>query len=197
VPDEEIGPGLPYECGVVTLERNVCLLRSFCNACESDTDCLGLPNQICARDPSGAKICTVQCDPQVNSCPWGSAAVCGVWDTELGVATCSHRFGQCTGQGLSCEPCVDQADCPLGYCEQSSFTGERYCVDFSASCTCPEGTAVSCIDGGCPMTPAPALRPMTCYGGAYFADTSIFQKCIGSATDRAEEGEPESCWPAL
>lgn len=196
VPDAEIGPGRAFECGRASLTYRVCLKRGFCNACETDADCLGRPNQVCAKDRSGEKACTVLCDRSVNSCPWGSAAVCGLWDEELGKETCAHRFGRCTGDGSGCHPCLDDDDCPRGLCQENRFTGERFCVDLEANCDCPEGTAVSCSGGGCPLTPAPASQPMACFGGTELAGSVFENTCVG-AIGAGTAGEHFGCWPSL
>jgi hypothetical protein len=74
-----IGAGKAFECvQPFGLVRHVCERRSFCSSCQTDEDCLAVPGQICARDQSGEKICTQRCDPDVDSCPWGNASVCGV-----------------------------------------------------------------------------------------------------------------------
>jgi hypothetical protein len=145
-----IGAGKEYACGPLTLLRNICLKRDFCNECETDTDCLGLPDQICSKDSGGRKICTEICDSATNSCPWGNAAQCGDWDGD-GVFTCSHRYPTgCVGEGKSCHPCIDDLDCPGGLCLQSDFTLERYCVDLAPECTChPCSTDTDCPNGQC------------------------------------------------
>jgi hypothetical protein len=197
IPDSDIGAGRPYQCSPVGLNRRVCLHRGFCNECDTDSDCLGKPNQICARDRSGQKICTRLCDPNLNSCPWGSAAGCAVWDDDLGVPTCSHRFGSCRGEGASCHPCVDSSDCPRGYCQETAFTGEHYCVDVSATCSCPSGTSGLCKGGGCPLTPEPAGLEMSCFGGSGLVEDPRFNTCIGASGSRSGGGEPDGCWPSL
>jgi hypothetical protein len=195
VPAREIGPGKHYECGALELKTRLCLVREFCNECKTDADCAGKPHQICARDESGQKICTVLCDSGVNSCPWGSAAVCGLWDTDLGKETCTHRFGSCRGEGKSCQPCIDQTDCPDGLCTETQFTGERYCVDLSVSCSCPAGTESTCVGGGCPNTPAG--KPLTCLGGSIYIDSPLAGKCLGAETDPLSEASRQGCWPAF
>ena len=52
----------------------------------TDADCLGKSNQVCADGGNGEKICTVLCDPAVNSCPWGNS-------------TAVRRLGQEARQG--------------------------------------------------------------------------------------------------
>jgi len=193
IPSSDIGDGKPYRCGPVSLLFNVCRHREFCNSCTTDADCLGKPNQVCADDGSGEKICTVLCDPDIGTCPWGSASRCGVWDQKLGVATCAHRFGSCHGTGKSCEPCVQQSDCPSGYCTEAKFSGERYCVDLSVSCACPAGTTSSCSGGGCPLTPGGL--PMTCEGGSDNEGSPLFDKCIGANANVGERATNEGCWP--
>ena len=156
VPLEQIGDGLPFHCGAQGAERRVCRQREFCSPCGSNADCLGIPNQICAKDESGEKICTRLCDTETRSCPWGNAGGCGYFDDDLGVATCSHRFGSCHGTGKTCEPCRSDDDCPGGACTQSGFTGERWCVNFDTTCACPHGADATgtCSDGGCPKSPS-------------------------------------------
>ena len=195
VPLTDIGPGKHFQCGRVALVVNVCLHREFCSTCDSDADCRGVPNQVCAKDESGQKICTVLCDPNLDSCPWGNAAACGKWDPSLGVATCEHRSGSCHGTGSSCDPCVQQTDCPNGWCNEARFSGERYCVDTTVACSCPSGTTQTCTGGGCPVTPG--NRPMTCYGGSSYASTPVAGLCIGAPADAAERASKESCWPGL
>src|SRR5262249_40602523 len=160
-----------YKCGPVTVLTTRCLHREFCTPCDSDTDCLGVRNQICAKDDSGEKICTVRCDDNTNSCPWGAAASCRATDTDVGPPTCSHRFGSCHGTGKSCEPCVDERDCPTGACTSESFTNEHFCIDYGQSCSCPSGTTAQCTGGGCPLTPAPARSQMACLGGDAYGGT--------------------------
>jgi hypothetical protein len=195
IPNGSIGPDAEFTCGPFSLQRRICKRRSFCSPCETDADCRGRSNQICARDQSGQKICTVLCDPGAGSCPWGNATRCGVWDEALGVATCSHRSGSCSAAGESCSPCVDEAGCPGGTCEQSHFTGERFCVDLRVRCQCPDGETGACEDGGCPLTPAPANLTMVCYGGSDFVDTPYDQACVGAVTSGTQSGEPQGCWP--
>jgi hypothetical protein len=191
----DIGLGKHFRCGPVALVTTSCLHREFCNTCDSDVDCLGKPNQVCAKDESGEKICTVLCDLDLNSCPWGNAASCGVWDTALRVATCEHRSGSCHGKGKSCEPCVDQTDCPDGWCSEAQFTGERYCVDTTVSCSCPSGTTGTCGGGGCPTTPGG--REMNCWGGTAYEGSPGFDQCVGAVADSTERASKESCWPRL
>lgn len=187
IPDDQIGPGRTYECGPIALNVNICLIRGFCNSCETNTDCLGRANQVCAKDRSGNKICTVLCDREFNSCPWGNASICGLWDETLGKETCAHRFGQCTGDGSGCQPCVNERDCPTGFCAQEQFTGERFCVDLSATCSCAEATSTTCSGGGCPLTPAG--EQMACFGGSQYVDSAYEDRCVGSS-------QSDGCWPA-
>ena len=167
-------------------------VRILIHSKRTDVDCLGEPNQICARDGSGGKICTALCDPAANSCPWGSAASCRVWDPDVGVPTCGHRFGACSGDGKSCEPCVDEKDCPNGTCVEENFTGERYCIDLSVACKCPAGTAGVCGGGGCP--PSPGRLAMTCYGGSEFDGTPYYGACVGADTDPSARASRSGCW---
>ena len=158
VPASEIGDGQRYRCTPVGPVRDQCVKRRFCAECETDEDCRSTPGLICARDLSGAKICTTPCDLTTGSCPWGNAAVCRVTDDERGIATCSHRFGSCRGEGNPCEPCARDQDCrETGFCYGSSFTGERYCIDFAEAgqCNCTGETIQGgvCQGGGCPLTP--------------------------------------------
>ncbi len=192
----DIGAGKSFQCGGVGLVTNLCVYRGFCDSCTTDADCLGIAGQVCAKDTSGTKICTVVCDPANDSCPWGGAASCAVTDPALGVATCSHRFGSCHGTGKSCEPCVDEKDCPNGFCQQEPFTSEHYCVDLTANCSCPSGTMTTCLGGGCPLTPAPGSLTMTCYGGSQYVGSAAGGKCIGASRDPGSgQQSSEGCWP--
>jgi hypothetical protein len=197
VPSAQIGPGQPFQCGSHGVTRNVCRPRRFCTSCESDADCLAAPNQICAADQSGAKICTELCDPSVPSCPWGNASICGVWDQDLGVATCAHRFGNCVGDGKSCDPCEKDADCGSnGACTESTFTGEHWCVDFDATCSCDGLTETNglCTGGGCPASPS-GLE-LECQVPSATASAGI---CVGANTVSgflASASSPQTgCWP--
>jgi hypothetical protein len=191
---DQIGAGKHYTCGPVRLLVNQCRHREFCNPCKSDTDCFGKPNQICAADQSGEKICTVLCDANLNSCPWGSAAVCGDWDKTLGKSTCAHRFGSCHGEGAGCEPCREDTDCPRGLCVEATFTGEKYCVDLEPKCDCPDGTPQACSGGGCP--PSPSGAPLVCLGGDAYDNVATGKICFGANTDLAASSR-EGCWPSL
>jgi hypothetical protein len=186
---DRIGSGKEYACASQGIELHSCRKRAFCSACTTDADCRGIENQICAQDPSGAKICTFTCDPQHKSCPWGSATTCDVYDTELGVPTCAHRAGMCKAAGNSCEPCTDDADCPYGFCSTSSFTGEHFCVDRRDDCSCGVGED-SCFGGGCPMTPG-GLE-MFCVPASSGAAPSA---CYGASAINGDETGQLGCWP--
>jgi hypothetical protein len=195
VPSDQIGNDKLEYCGRGGLSRNLCVKQPFCSECESDADCLSLPGGLCARDISGAKICTQACDENTNSCPWGSATICGVWDEERGVATCSHRFGTCRGTGASCEPCVREEDCPGGTCYGSSYTGERWCVNFETTCSCSGLTVRSgvCQGGGCPRTPGEQV--MLCLAGENESDPGL---CLGAPTTASWTNSLQlGCWGRL
>jgi hypothetical protein len=149
-----------------------------------------MPNHVCAADGSGGKICTVLCDPLAPTCPWGNASSCAVHDAELGVPTCAHRFGSCSGSGQSCEPCVDDRDCGAAYCTGSSFTGERFCIDLQATCECAAGEEF-CFGGGCPVTPG-GLQ-MNCVPEVENGAPSV---CFGAATVPGDQTSQLGCWPA-
>jgi hypothetical protein len=195
VPVDQIGPGLPFHCGDLGVERKVCRQREFCSPCASDADCLGIPNQICARDESGEKICTRLCDTETRSCPWGNAAQCGVYDQDVGLPTCSHRFGSCHGQGKTCEPCRSNDDCPGGGCTASSFTGERWCINLSTHCDCemPDATGV-CLGAGCPDSPSGL--PLQCIGDK---SSQLFDVCYAANSGTLTQlgSSPQTgCWGA-
>ncbi len=179
VPLDQIGDDKPYRCGQLGVERSVCRQREFCSTCETDADCLAVPNQICAKDGSGEKICTRLCDPGVRSCPWGSASECGNFDADLGVPTCGHRFGSCHGTGETCEPCRGNSDCPGGVCAASQFTGERWCINLSTRCECKNGVDASgaCSDGGCPRSPGGLT--VVCIGDE---QSTLFNVCYAANT---------------
>lgn len=178
---------------------SACVRRNFCSSCETDADCLAVPGQICARDRSGAKICTVPCEAGVDACPWGNASECGMFDTERGVLTCAHRSGSCRGTGKSCEPCVRDSDCPTGFCHGSSFTGERWCVDQSVECSCedlPSEDGICCGDNGCPRSPGNVA--MLCYAPSRTQDNPFEFHCFGADANNASTiASPQSgCWPS-
>jgi hypothetical protein len=191
VPGELIGEGRAFRCGTMDerLELRICLTRGYCNDCESDADCRSLPNQVCADGGGGTKICTPLCDPGTNSCPWGSASSCGVFDETLGEPTCGHRAGSCHGAGEGCEPCIDDRDCPRGFCSVNSFSGEQFCVDEATVCECPDGETV-CRGGGCPT--APSGLTMNCVPRSEGAAPDA---CYGALTVPDDETSPLGCWP--
>lgn len=194
VSSDQIGADKPFQCSEQGVVRSVCRQREFCAPCESDADCLGTPNQICARDASGEKICTRLCSSGARSCPWGSAAECGVFDDELGQATCSHRFGSCHGQGQVCEPCRTHADCPGGICWSSAFTGEHWCIDLTARCDCQGKVESSglCSNAGCP--PSPSGLPLQCVGEP---TSGLFEICYAanSGSGTLLGASPQTgCW---
>jgi hypothetical protein len=196
IPSDQIGVGKPFQCGSRSVTRNACRPREFCSPCQKDDDCLAVANQVCAKDESGAKTCTQLCDLQHPSCPWGNAARCGIWDKDLNQATCAHRFGSCTGTGKSCEPCLKDADCGAqGVCNSSTFTGERWCVDFSVSCSCGDAADASgvCPGGGCPKTPG----GLTMLCSDQTPDTANSGFCFGAYTSTAlDSSQQTGCWPA-
>jgi hypothetical protein len=154
-----------------------------------------VPNQVCARDASGEKICTRLCDPGRRSCPWGNAATCDLFDTELGEPTCSHRFGSCHGTGEVCEPCTGDADCPGGVCFAQQFTGERWCINFDTRCECPGATGASgtCSDGGCPDSPGGL--PVLCVGAPTSDLRNICYAGSSSGSGSLLDDSPQTgCW---
>ncbi|MCA9629739.1 MAG: hypothetical protein KC766_18820 [Myxococcales bacterium] len=196
----DIGAGKKYECGALNLMRNICVKNEYCAACETDEDCLGEPNQICAKGPDGTKQCTVTCDPTADSCPWGAASECKIFDTDRNVPTCGHKFGACKGDGKGCEPCVDDGDCgPQGICLSSSFTGEKYCLDLSLDCSCegfPESSVIpkSCLGGTCPKTPG-GLE-MFCIGFLDDPTNPVNNKCYGANSNTTFGSSPQlGCYP--
>jgi hypothetical protein len=196
VPLEQIGDGAPYRCGRFGLERRICRTREFCSPCQTDADCLAVPNTLCARDGGGSKICTQRCDPVVGSCPWGNAGLCAIFDAELGLPTCAHRSGSCTGSGVGCDPCLTDQDCgPNGLCTSSSFTGERWCVDLSVTCDCEGAPAGGiCSGGGCPRTVSGL--PMLCIDDPRSA---LDKACYGAnaAANPIVDSPQTGCWAAL
>lgn len=181
-------------------EELYCVRRRFCASCETDADCLTVAGQLCAQDQSGEKICTKLCDSAVDSCPWGNATVCGTWDDALGAATCAHRYGSCHGEGKGCEPCVRDEDCPTGFCNGSSYTGERWCIDTSVDCNCDglETDNNICSGGnGCPRTPGGI--EMSCYDNSRGPGDPIEYSCFGAnTTGSGDLASPQAgCWEAL
>jgi hypothetical protein len=177
----------------------LCVRRRFCATCDTDADCLTVPDQICAQDPSGETVCTQLCATS-DSCPWGNATVCGVFDQALGVATCAHRFGSCHGEGKSCEPCVRDADCPRGICYGSDYTGERWCIDNSVQCNCDglETTEHICENGnGCPRTPGDL--EMSCYDFQRAVGDPLAYACFeANTTGSSDLASPQAgCWGPL
>ena len=192
VPVDQIGDGKPYRCAANGIERSVCRQREFCSPCETDDDCLGIPNQVCAKDQSGEKICTRLCDLNNPSCPWGNAATCSVWDNELVLPTCSHRFGSCHGSGQTCEPCSGPQDCPSGICASSQFTGERWCINLETRCECAKvSSSGTCANGGCPKSPSGL--PILCIGEE---TSSLFNTCYAANSGAgAINASPQTgCW---
>jgi hypothetical protein len=197
VPADQIGDDQAFRCTPSGVERRVCRQREFCSPCDSDADCLALPNQVCAKDASGEKICTRLCEPGTHSCPWGNAAECATFDTELGQPTCSHRFGSCHGEGKACEPCRTNDDCPGGACLSSQFTGERWCVNFDTTCECknPVGASGVCSNAGCPSSPSGL--PLQCIGAS---DSPLANICYAanSGSDTLLGSSPQTgCWDPL
>jgi hypothetical protein len=147
--DEVAGTGIDRS-------RSVFAAASVLRAKPTPTASLS-PAQVCARDIGGEKICTELCDPDDGLLPWGNASVCGVFDDELGLPTCAHRFGSCHGSGLACEPLPSATPiAPSASATGSSYTSERWCIDQTVTCDC-DGLKVSqdvCQAGnGCPRTP--------------------------------------------
>jgi hypothetical protein len=190
IPSELIGEGRPFRCSTGgQLELRICLERGYCSDCETDADCRSLSGQICAKSGDGSKACTTLCDPGTNSCPWGSASSCDVWDEQLGEPTCGHRAGSCHGTGDGCEPCIDDRDCPRGFCSLNTFTSEQFCVDEEFVCECRDGEDF-CLGGGCPMTPGGLT--MNCVSRAEGAAPDA---CYGALTVPTDETSPLGCWP--
>jgi len=196
VPVEQIGDDQPFHCTDNGVERRVCRQRDFCFSCETDADCLAQPNQVCARDASGEKICTRLCDPGTRSCPWGNASECAIFDSDLGQPTCSHRFGSCHGEGKTCEPCRTNADCPGGFCLSSQFTGESWCVNFDTKCECKNGVPASgiCANAGCPFSPSGL--PLQCIGDVQSPLVNICYAANSGSTS-LNDSPQTGCWDPI
>jgi hypothetical protein len=188
VPAAEIGaPGTHFTCGAIAMLESICLKRGFCHPCESDFDCASRPNLVCARDNGGTKICTQLCDPNLPSCPMGTAADCGIWDPEVGKPTCAHRFESCSGTGEPCHPCKNDLDCGAdGICVGSQLTRERFCLDLTRVCT---------TDSECPKTVG-GLQ-MICLGEAQQLTPAdiLYHRCYPPDTDQQTEYDQTGCWP--
>ena len=184
-------PGSGWSCGPYALMRKACIKRNYCITCETDSDCAAFPNQICAKDAGGAKICTTVCDENIlNSCPGGSSSFCAVFDEERGVATCSHRYMSCVGNSEACSPCIEDSDCGAeGICLTIPTSGERLCLDLGFTCTKAAGTS------DCPDTPG--LIKMTCLDAADgLPPTSpLFQRCYAPDVEPSLQSTKISCWP--
>lgn len=189
IPAADIGDGKSFRCIPDGLELRSCRRRAFCSSCETDADCRSVKNQVCADDGTGQKICTVLCEPNSSSCPWGSATSCAVHDSDLGVPTCAHKAGSCRTDGASCTPCLDDADCPGGFCSGSSFTGERFCLNLEDRCQCAPGEDF-CFGGGCPETPGGLV--MNCVPAGQGATPSV---CFGASIVPGDVSGQLGCWP--
>jgi len=180
---------------VLAAIRHVCERRSFCNECERDEDCLGVPGQICAQDRGGERICTVFCDPSYDSCPWGNAAECGIFDAARGAPTCSLKFGSCRGTGAGCEPCTEDSDCGTqGICSFFSFSREHFCIDLSTPCDCGDDADRNgtCLAHGCPKSPG-GLE-MLCLQSRGPGDP-LGERCYGASSSNAiTSSEQAGCW---
>lgn len=200
IPSSEIGEGKGYECGHGQLLRAICRKNDACRPCETDVDCSGIAGQICAKDQTGAKICTQRCDPTKPTCPQGDEAECAIHDADLGFETCAHRFGSCAAtEGLACAPCLSDKDCG-GNSQCIDFIGgSRHCIDFDFECNCdpdtdPVHSLVGTCQGGCPDSPSG--MSMMCIGSDR---STLFQTCIGARID-APLGNPNlvvGCWPKV
>ncbi len=202
IPSTDIGEGKAYDCGHGQLLRSVCRKNDFCQHCDTDADCSAFAGQICARDQSGAKLCTQRCDPNLPTCPGGDEAACAVHDSDLGFETCAHRFGSCAAtDGAPCAPCLTDKDC--GGDDQciSFINGSRHCVDFGFECNCDPDTdpvheLFGTCQGGCPDSPSG--MSMMCIGSSRSA---LYQTCIGARIDPAPLfGNPNlvvGCWPKI
>ncbi len=189
IPKADIGPDKTYQCTEGGIVEHVCRRKDYCTPCDSDADCAALPNQVCAEGPDGERSCTTLCDPARPSCPWGSASECAVFDRKLNRHTCGPRAGSCRGEGGSCTACLDDRDCPSGFCIVEAYSKERYCFDATTSCECDDNAA-ACVGGGCPMTPG-GLE-MNCYAdlGGPFQNV-----CLGAATVPGDPSSRAGCWP--
>ncbi len=201
IPSADIGEGKAYECGPMGLLRHLCVRAKFCSPCETDADCSRVPGQVCAKDKQGVKVCTAPCDPNpaLKTCPGGNASECGVFDSDRGFATCSHRAGTCSAKdGAACEPCRDDLDCGAGGLCLARSSGERFCVDLTFKCDCG-GEAVDdygLCTGNCPK--APSGLQMKCLPGEPEPGTLVGH-CLGVSIEPGPIFEPAkvnvSCWP--
>ncbi len=203
IASSDIGNGKAYECGHGQLLRSVCLRNENCRPCETDADCSAVPGQICAKDQSGAKICTQRCDPHLPTCPGGDEAECAIHDSDVGFETCAHRFGSCAAvDGAECAPCFSDIDCAGNQRCVEFISGSRQCIDLEFDCECdpendpPVGVYETC-NGGCPD--APSGMGMTCL------DIGVgpgIKTCIGARVDPppSPQGNPNiviGCWPKI
>jgi hypothetical protein len=96
--------------------RPVCLPRTYCSPCQTDSDCPATADgvaQHCATDTKGAGYCTVEC---------GNASNCAL------DATCAKWESLCTpSQGAACktdDDCRPTADRVAQHCETGQCTPE-------------------------------------------------------------------------
>jgi len=188
VPVEEIDqPGSEWRCGSVSLLRKACIKQDYCTPCETDADCGALPGQICAKDATGTKICTTLCDERLpGACPFGSASSCRVYDEELGLPTCGHKFERCLGDGNACEPCVVDADCgPNGYCYETPSSRERLCIDLDFTCT---------ADSECPESPGGVIMDCLLSSSEVSPTSPLYQKCFAPNVATSLTITRHGCW---
>jgi hypothetical protein len=104
---------------------SVCLPRTHCAPCNTDSDCPADQNtpQSCVSDGT-AKYCMRQCDAD-DTC--AQSATC---QDKGGTKVCFPTSGKCKGDGLLCAPCTVDKDCASGLCtsDPSNYSDEKYCA---------------------------------------------------------------------
>lgn len=189
--DADCGIGYWCEHGATTSQ---CVHRAYCHPCETNADCGGEPNQVCAKDAHGVKTCTVACDPaQTKGCPFATASTCAVTDTELGYATCSRRGPGCIGDGTACSACNQDSDCHSAVTGGEAFCGtlpqtfERACIDLGYECSSEPADNKPCPN-------SPSGLPMDCVDDAEAAGSPLYKHCQPPNVSGSLQGTTFGCW---
>lgn len=139
--------------------KKACLANEFCSPCATDADCQGFnyPGSICVAGADGEKFCTVECNPDSNSCITGA----GCREIADGRTVCTPDAGAChDANPTGCSACRVDSDCgDGGVCWSNLVGGYRPELGW---CSVPCGAGNSGKDNVCPVADTTGGLEMIC-----------------------------------
>ncbi len=175
VPEEQVTLANGLKMGALCLQKQVCVKKDACAACETDVDCSWAPNLKCAQILDG-KRCLAECSKN-SDC---------LQDKTCSAGYCVPYADTCTHGGY-CGPCRSDVDCPADMICDTFHGGERACAHPPSIGHC----------GGA-LGPCPAKangQPGACLGPYSQAPSGYCSASIVEGTDEfGNDFQYQSCY---